>query len=256
MRARAADLKDAIVLLTQPQQEFIARDRLQPSEHDSAVRIGAPPFLNPRGPLGNQARARVMREVGAGLTLRPTQGQHGTAFVLGNRNTPPDATPSVILTAEHYNLVVRLVQSGAPVRLRARALLIMEVRWPRGRAEHGGHAARDAPRQIRRGGLRRDVHAQVDAGSGRHGLAVLTPVIAGHKRILVLCHYPLASWDRRHHGAWHLHGHSHGTHQGTGCILDVGVDCHGYAPVAADELPALMEGKADPPRRRDDERVE
>jgi hypothetical protein len=120
VRARAADLKDAIVLLTQPQQEFITRDRLQPSEHDSAVRIGAPPFLNPRGPLGNQARTRIMREVSAGLTLRPTQGQHGTAFVLGNRNTPPDAAPTVILAAEHYNMVVRLVESGAPVRLRAR----------------------------------------------------------------------------------------------------------------------------------------
>ena len=120
VRARAADLKDAIVLLTQPQTEFITRDRLQPSAHDSAVRIGAPPFLNPRGPLNNQARARIMREVSAGVVLRPTQGQHGTAFVLGNRNTPADAAPSVILVAEHYNLVVRALESGAPVKLRVR----------------------------------------------------------------------------------------------------------------------------------------
>jgi hypothetical protein len=61
-----------------------------------------------------------MREVGAGVVLRPTQGRHGTAFVLGNRNTPIDGAPSIILVAEHYNLVLRALTSGAPVKLRVR----------------------------------------------------------------------------------------------------------------------------------------
>jgi len=120
VRARAADLRGAIVLLTQPQTGFIVVDRPQPSAHDTAVRIGAPPFLNPRSPLPNQARTRIMGEVGTGVVLRPTQGQHGTAFVLGSRNTPRDAAPSVILVAEHYNMIVRAQQSGAPVKLRVR----------------------------------------------------------------------------------------------------------------------------------------
>lgn len=50
--------------------------------------------------------------------LRPSQGQHGTLFVLGRRNTPDDAVPSVVLAAEHYNMLVRLLQAGAPVELR------------------------------------------------------------------------------------------------------------------------------------------
>ncbi|HEV8598792.1 MAG TPA: M20/M25/M40 family metallo-hydrolase [Gemmatimonadales bacterium] len=120
VRARAAELRGAIVLATQPQLQFITQDRPEPSLTDQPVRIGAPPFLNPQGPLPNQTRARVMREVGAGLVLRPTQGQHGTMFVLGSRTTPDDAAPSVILAAEHYNLIVRALQAGAPVRLRAR----------------------------------------------------------------------------------------------------------------------------------------
>jgi hypothetical protein len=120
VRARAADLRGAIVLLTQPQTGFIVADRPQPSAYDTAVRIGAPPFLNPRSPLPNQARTRIMGELGAGVVLRPTQGQHGTAFVLGSRITPRGAAPSVILLAEHYNMIVRILQSGAPVKLRIR----------------------------------------------------------------------------------------------------------------------------------------
>ena len=120
VRARAGDLRGAIVLLTRPQSEFITQDRPQPSAYDTAVRIGAPPFLNPRGPVTSQARTSMMRDVGAGVVLRPTQGQHGTAFVLGNRAAPRDAAPSVIVVAEHYNMIVKALESGAPVKLRIR----------------------------------------------------------------------------------------------------------------------------------------
>jgi hypothetical protein len=120
VRAHAAELKGAIVLATKPQLQFITRDRAEPSLSEQPVPIGAPAFLNPPGALSNQSRGRVMREVGAGLVLRPTQGQHGTMFVLGNRATPDDAAPAVILAAEHYNLIVRALLAGAPVKLRAR----------------------------------------------------------------------------------------------------------------------------------------
>jgi len=120
VRSRAADLKGAIVLLTKPQAEFIVKDRVEPSLSEQPVPIGAPPFINAAGPLGNQTRARVMREVGAGLVLRPTQGQHGTMFVLGSRTTPDDAAPSVILAAEHYNMIVNALTAGSRVKLRAR----------------------------------------------------------------------------------------------------------------------------------------
>lgn len=41
---------------------------------------------------------------------------------------------------------------------------------------------------------------------------------------LVLCHYPMRSWDKAHYGAIHLHGHSHGSCLPIGRMLDVGVD--------------------------------
>lgn len=118
VRARAGLLRGAIVLATQPQTELISRDRPQPSDSDQPVPIGAPPFLNARGPLPGRALATVMRGVGAGVVLRPSQGAHGTLFVTGRRDAPPDAVPSIVLAAEHYNLVVRALQSGAPVKLR------------------------------------------------------------------------------------------------------------------------------------------
>lgn len=120
VRAHAAELRDAIVLATQPQVQFITADRAQPSSSDEPVPIGAPPFLNPKGPLPGRALAAMMQEVGAGVVLRPTQGQDGTAFVMGNRATPLNAVPSIVLLAEHYNLIVHALQSGAPVKLRVR----------------------------------------------------------------------------------------------------------------------------------------
>lgn len=42
---------------------------------------------------------------------------------------------------------------------------------------------------------------------------------------VVLFHFPISVWHRKHYGAFHLHGHSHGGFkEGRGKILDVGLD--------------------------------
>lgn len=47
----------------------------------------------------------------------------------------------------------------------------------------------------------------------------------------VLCHYPLMTWNRAHHGAIHLHGHSHGNIPQSSTRFDVGVDAvQGWLP--------------------------
>lgn len=48
-----------------------------------------------------------------------------------------------------------------------------------------------------------------------------------HKiQLIVACHYALRIWDRSHHGAWHLYGHSHGSlpDDPHSYSLDIGVD--------------------------------
>ena len=63
-----------------------------------------------------------------------------------------------------------------------------------------------------------------------------------YSQALVLCHYPLAVWDRKHYGSWHIHGHSHGQFLQSGLCLDVGVDDHDFCPVPLRNVEHIMEG--------------
>lgn len=114
----ADEIRGRIVLATAPQPAFIREDRPQPTAYDEPVRLGAPRFIRPEGPVGRRTVERIVDELGAGAILQPSQGAHGTIFVLGNEETPDDAAPTVVLAGEHYNRIVRMVQDGLPVRLR------------------------------------------------------------------------------------------------------------------------------------------
>ncbi len=120
IEALGPDLEGAIVLTHHPQTVFTRADRPQPTESEEPVRTGAPARApgetgSSETPL-NQMRT-VLADAGAGVLLRPSRGEHGTVYVLGNRNTPDDAVPSVVLAAEHYNMIVRLLEAGEPVEL-------------------------------------------------------------------------------------------------------------------------------------------
>ena len=61
---------------------------------------------------------------------------------------------------------------------------------------------------------------------------------------IVLCHYPLAIWDRCHYDAWHMYGHTHVMRDATvGKSLNVGVDLHDFKPWSFDEIEATMDTK-------------
>lgn len=61
---------------------------------------------------------------------------------------------------------------------------------------------------------------------------------------IVMCHYALDVWNKSHHGAWMLHGHSHGSlSPGSRIRMDVGVDCHpNYEPFSFAEIEERLSG--------------
>lgn len=65
------------------------------------------------------------------------------------------------------------------------------------------------------------------------------------RQMIVLCHYAMRVWNKAHHGAWHLHGHSHGTlpDDPNSLSIDVGVDNHNFAPISYQEIKEIMATK-------------
>jgi calcineurin-like phosphoesterase family protein len=65
---------------------------------------------------------------------------------------------------------------------------------------------------------------------------------SGFTHHVVMSHFPFLSWNRSGHGSFHLHGHCHGNLKDDPHALriDVGVDCHNYAPISVDEVAAIM----------------
>ena len=63
--------------------------------------------------------------------------------------------------------------------------------------------------------------------------------------MLVLSHYAMRVWNRRHYGAIQLYGHSHGTlpEDPAALACDVGVDCWDMKPVHLDAILGYMHEK-------------
>ena len=63
--------------------------------------------------------------------------------------------------------------------------------------------------------------------------------IVGKQKIF-LSHYGHRVWNKSHHGAIHLYGHSHGTLPMFGKSMDVGVDTNNLYPYHLDEIMSIM----------------
>lgn len=80
--------------------------------------------------------------------------------------------------------------------------------------------------------------------SGVVDLGDLRTIRSGGRRV-VLCHYPIARWDKWHKGSWNIHGHSHGLYRKDELPwqTDAGVDCWNYGPVSIQELETYFKNK-------------
>jgi len=66
---------------------------------------------------------------------------------------------------------------------------------------------------------------------------------------IVVCHFQMATWHKKHYGAWHLYGHSHTRgDRGSDNSLNIGVDNAAvllgeYRPFHLDEVRELIRGQ-------------
>lgn len=62
---------------------------------------------------------------------------------------------------------------------------------------------------------------------------------------ITLCHYAMRVWNKSHHGAWHLYGHSHGTlpDDPNSLSIDVGIDTNNYQPYEMEDIAERMKKK-------------
>lgn len=69
----------------------------------------------------------------------------------------------------------------------------------------------------------------------------------GGKQQIIMCHYPIMSWENMGHGSWHLHGHSHGSLKDLGGkMMDVGIDTRpskDMKPWSLNEIEKFMSGR-------------
>jgi calcineurin-like phosphoesterase family protein len=65
---------------------------------------------------------------------------------------------------------------------------------------------------------------------------------------IVMCHYPMVTWNQAHYGSWMLHGHSHGNLADAGVRrMDVGVETHpNFEPYDYDEVCEFMQNRRGP----------
>jgi calcineurin-like phosphoesterase family protein len=82
-------------------------------------------------------------------------------------------------------------------------------------------------------------------GSEKSSLFEVDFLIDGIKTRFVLCHYAMRVWNKSHVGSIHLYGHSHGSlpDDPNARSMDIGTDCHNYAPISIEDVMNIMAKK-------------
>ncbi len=125
-------LKGAIIL-TQGEKEVPLSLKPDASRYtdDELKKLEAAPEMGARNPFGNrmeeylsrmdlqQKIAKFLREEGASVLLKPSEGNFGTLFVSsgGSRSNNDMPLPSIVVSVEQYNRIVRILQKNIPVSM-------------------------------------------------------------------------------------------------------------------------------------------
>jgi len=74
-------------------------------------------------------------------------------------------------------------------------------------------------------------------------IRVISDTLNGYRHMICLCHYPMADWEGKFRGYYHIFGHIHALHNDAyyymrdkELALNAGAMINGYAPVSFEEL--------------------
>src|SRR5581483_8563155 len=88
-----------------------------PNSASYATSVRLPGTAAPARVSPAQQLSRAVAAAGAGVVITGSRGEHGTVFAMG-RDGGPGAAPSLVLSGEHYNMIVDLLARHTPVKLR------------------------------------------------------------------------------------------------------------------------------------------
>jgi calcineurin-like phosphoesterase family protein len=62
---------------------------------------------------------------------------------------------------------------------------------------------------------------------------------------IVLNHFPMRTWNKSHHGSFHLYGHHHGDieHTPYGRSMDVAINIHSYKPINWEDVDMILSAR-------------
>lgn len=86
-------------------------------------------------------------------------------------------------------------------------------------------------------------------GAGK--IQIKDDTVKGGWQHIELSHYPILSWNKHHHGAWHIHGHCHQSMTKNPDmdwyykrkVIDVGCNGHNYTPLSYSQVKSIMDSK-------------
>lgn len=81
--------------------------------------------------------------------------------------------------------------------------------------------------------------------SCHHEIYVPDSTLEHGRQAITLCHFAMRVWNKSHHGAFHLYGHSHGSlpEDPNSRSFDIGVDEWDFYPVSYEQVKAKMATK-------------
>ena len=191
----APKLKGGILMQQGLMSNFIMTDRPQPTDPTARSAVAPDPagrqnYCLPRPPAAAGGRGgqsadgaritQLLNDAWPAIRLSATRGLHGSLFLQGGRYNASPRSTNIVLAAEHYNMIVRLLENAVPVTLRVNSQSRFTTRDTNGYniiAEIPGTDPRLREQVVMAGAHLDSWHSSLGAADNADGAAVMLEVM-------------------------------------------------------------------------------